>query len=209
MINSLGERICLFAARRNIGNTPVRTNHRLGVEFLESRALLASDVCLSTPHASSATAQPTPASEVSTDAAASRLDINGDGRVTALDALLLVNHANGASPPVSSAGADLRDVNADGKFSSEDIDVLVDYLNHSPDVSEPPLNAPSPFDIDGSGTVDQADALKLRNYLEDHKTTITKLDAADTRFDVNRDGYATNLDLLLVVNELNPRMRRS
>ena len=65
-----------------------------------------------------------------------RRDVNRDGSITPLDALLVVNALN-SSPTVSnsfaaSTGADTLDVNGDGKVTPLDALLILNYLNNPP-----------------------------------------------------------------------------
>ena len=71
------------------------------------------------------------------------LDVNNDGKISAFDALLIVNHMNqhgpGAAPPSSqSQQAPYLDVNGSGTVTASDALAIVNYLNANASATEQP-----------------------------------------------------------------------
>ena len=58
-------------------------------------------------------------------------DINSDGVVTPLDALLLINRLNGVTAALQTTGDNVYDVNRDGQVSSRDALQIINYLNRN------------------------------------------------------------------------------
>jgi hypothetical protein len=132
-----------------------------------------------------------------------RYDTNNDGIVTSLDALVAINDLNRNGPrPVpasdgeSSSASFFVDVNGDEFISPADVLALINYLNIDP------------LDVDGSGSVDLADAGAVVEYLKEHGATKIP-DFPNSNFeelsklDSNRDGHITSADVLLIFNTIN------
>ncbi len=95
-------------------------------------------------------------------------DVNGDGAVTPLDALLVLNdvRSNGVRRvPVGSTGSPFLDVSGDNILSWSDSDLITSYLNSpSPNLW---TNADNRFDTNQDGQVDATDAQVVRDSLAD------------------------------------------
>ena len=151
-----------------------------------------------------------------------RLDVNQDGSVSPLDALLVHNNRP-AWAPIPLPG----DANGDGTVDEQDLNVLHenwlasdadwsrgdltgDGLVNADDLnllaknwltSTAPLPPPQSFDvhdIDQDGTVGEADVQIILDYLDGNEVADEFLE----RLDVNQDGIVSPLDALDVVNRL-------
>jgi len=66
----------------------------------------------------------------------SRLDVNGDGLITPIDALMVINRLNAAwsataGSPLAVSGQDSRlDTNHDGMITTQDVISIIEELNH-------------------------------------------------------------------------------
>jgi hypothetical protein len=57
------------------------------------------------------------------------LDVNGDGVVTPLDALLIINRLNSGAPPAVRPGEERYDINGDGAITPIDVLYIINALN--------------------------------------------------------------------------------
>ena len=88
--------------------------------------------------------------------------MNGDGLVTPLDALLVINHANtygveaaGSAGDLQSLGSDAYDVNRDGLITPWDVLLVINALNSaSPDLGEGEDFASAPSAMDAADAHD-------------------------------------------------------
>ena len=65
-------------------------------------------------------------------------DVSGDGKITPLDVLLVINYINAghpvardASPARAKPPPPFYDVNGDGKITPEDVLIVINYLNEA------------------------------------------------------------------------------
>ncbi len=92
-------------------------------------------------------------------------DVNGDGKITPLDALLILNHLNRYGPrvilPESKPGAEgespyMFDVNGDGRVTPIDVLIIINYLNRrARDGSTVPTTTPTAAPETVSPTVEE------------------------------------------------------
>ncbi len=101
-------------------------------------------------------------------------DVNGDGLVTALDALIVINRLNkwGNHPalPGSVSDPEHLDVNRDGKIDWADAHFVLDYLHGKREFC-------STCDVNEDGLVTAFDALLIINFLSQYATNDGSADA--------------------------------
>lgn len=135
-----------------------------------------------------------------------RCDVNGDGWVTALDALIVINHVNANGPhrladgegPDENGGMWL-DVNGDRSITAADSLVVINRLNTWGGHRALPQSISDPrfLDVNRDRTIDHADAQAVLDYLSGTNKTCTACD-------VNNDGRVTTLDALVILNYVSP-----
>ena len=193
----------------------MKNGRRLRFESLECRWLLTADLAGATDgkdlaemvsgHENLDSAGPSAAfSDVSPwQNSQNRFDVNDDGFVTSMDALVAINDINqNTARPLPTADGEgvspafLVDVNGDRFISPADVLAVINYLNADP------------LDVDQSGSVDVADARAILNYLQNQDSLVFSEPAGEifgelSRMDTNRDGRVTSADVLLVINAIN------
>lgn len=90
-----------------------------------------------------------------------RFDVNRDGAITSIDALLIINHLNrGGLTPTN---PQLRmDVNRDGVITAIDALLVINYLNRSGASNTSPASSRIPEDqLAGSNSIDQSSSIQL------------------------------------------------
>lgn len=114
-----------------------------------------------------------------------RLDVTGDGKVTPLDALRIINYVN------SSEGESVHEVRPDCEYR---------YLPIAgpEEVHQESAGTGCQYDVDRSGFVDQADALRIIQHIDERG--VGAATPATEALDTNQDGVITPLDVLAVIN---------
>lgn len=197
---------------------PRRAPRFLGFEALNQRVLFAADLNMEPVSENPVTADSVMSAFAWQQNRSNRFDVNNDRRVSPLDALVLINQQNRVVVEPAQTDHYFADVDGDGEFSAADIETVFGYLTGADHVaSKQPVTVEAEqvadvvaFDVDGSGTIDQDDAEKIRDFLAIEGATRLpdSSDAeADPRrpLDVNQDGSINSLDMLQVINYLGSR----
>jgi hypothetical protein len=141
------------------------------------------------------------------------LDTNGDGRISAADALAVINYigrlGNAGPGELGSEFPSHLDSNEDGKVTARDALVVINHLAQVPPVANPEApsftNPNNPLDVDNSGHVSAEDVDLVLTALERFGfQDIVNLDVEQVGgfVDVNADGTLSGLDLLNLINHL-------
>jgi len=127
-------------------------------------------------------------------------DVNGDGWITAVDALAVANQLNGMDFPWQNPVL-ASDVNGDGFVTSADYDMIADDINANGtrELTGVP-DFPTFFDVNGDGWITAADALAAANYLNGMDFPWQNPVLAS---DVNGDGFVTGADYDIIVDDIN------
>jgi len=135
-----------------------------------------------------------------------RCDVSGDRWVTALDALIVINHVNASGPhrladgegPDEHGGMWL-DVNGDGSVTAADSLAVINRLNTWGGHRALPQSVSDPqfLDVNRDRTIDHADGQAVLDYLSGTNKSCTTCD-------VNNDGRVSTLDALLILNYVSP-----
>jgi len=148
-----------------------------------------------------------PATPLSGQNPEDRCDVNGDGLITALDALIVINHVNANGPHrlAEEAGPDhyggmWLDVNGDGSVTAADSLIVINRLNAwGPHRALPEsVGDPQQLDVNGDWTITRADVEFVLAHM------YQEVDTCPT-CDVNSDGLVTPLDALVILNHVSAR----
>ncbi len=120
-------------------------------------------------------------------------DVNRDGQVTNMDAMLLVKILDGIKTYGDNA-EHTGDVDGDGSLTDDDITLINNYLNGVISLSDTALvNA----DIDGNGSVDETDVYLINAAVQ----CLWSIDTVyEANADANDDGDVNMLDVVWILN---------
>jgi hypothetical protein len=137
--------------------------------------------------------------------------VDGNGYFTTLDWILIAqylgDHGSGPVPPDAPPGPPFYDATGDGYVDESDFVLVKDAKCPMPVPPTSPWQNPcNPLDVSGNNSVERSDISRLQIHLWHYGPHPVPSDAiADRPFwDVNGDGFVTNLDQGLVAAFLHP-----
>lgn len=134
-------------------------------------------------------------------------DLNGDGSVSKIDALILTRNLASWSGyetlPIQNLKA-IGDFNDDGNINSNDYTALLDAINTSNEILQTVQNVLC-VDFNLDGVVDNTDAIILYNYINNNFAfkELTYIDYTQKYGDLNCDGVITIDDLVILRAHVN------